>query len=378
MRSFPLLIFFLLFLFACTEKEKETKFTITGKVTGFPKGTKFYLHDLATDTSFDSVALKNGEFHFEGTIIDPPQQIWLQGKADEVSVYTFLLLGNDEVNINADREDFPQNVSITGSKTQDEFNYLQSLTKDYAIQRDSLVQIFMSLPPEKQQEAVPEIWGEIGKIDSITDDIKLKYIESHPDTYSSVIELGYLKNQLPKDTIRKIYENYTPEIKNSKYAKVIEVYLRENIAKVGDKFHDFEGVNQNGEPVKFSEIRGTYSLLDFTSANCGPCILAADELIEINNKYADSLTIVSFTQDTNKEVWLKSLERDKVTWSSVFDGEGRYSETSIKYGIVGIPTFFLINEEGIIIDQWFGYSEGNILSRLEKKLGKQEQDEKAL
>jgi len=127
-------------------------------------------------------------------------------------------------------------------------------------------------------------------------------------------------------------------------------------------------LNQNDKNVKFSDIKGEYILIDCTAAYCGHCIQAADELVEINESYSDSLTIVSFSQDPKKEVWLKSLERDKVAWNSIWDGNGRYSETSIKYGIQGIPTFVLINPEGIIIDKWTCYSKGSINNRLEKKI----------
>ncbi|MBD0833778.1 TlpA disulfide reductase family protein [Aestuariibaculum sediminum] len=364
-------ICFVITIIACGEKEKkEEMFTISGQVTGFPDGTKFYLRNLATDAVFDSAIVRNNTFKFKGSLASPPEQIWLNTTVDKKFIYTNLLIGNDNITVKGDISDFPWNVNIRGSKTQEDFNYSQSLTKENNIKRDSLVQAFMKLPQERQQEIGAEIWKKIGKIDSVTQVSRINYIKSHPDTYTSVIELGYLKNQLPKDTIQQIFKNYTPEIKESKYAKVVEIYLKENIVNIGDKYHDFEGMNQKGEMVKFSNIRGEYTLLDFTAAYCGPCIQAADELVEINKEYSDSLKIVSFTQDPKKDVWLKSLERDKVAWNSIWDGKGRYSETSIKYGIQGIPTFVLINPEGIIIDKWSGYGKGSIIGRLEKNLSK--------
>ena len=358
-------ICFLITITACDKKEE--KFTISGQVTGFSDGTKFYLRNLATDAFFDSTIVKNNSFKFEGYLSTPPEQIWLETTVDKKHVYTNLLIGNDDITLEGDILDFPWNVNIKGSKTQEDFNYSQNLTKENDIKRDSLVRVFIKLPQEKQQELGAEIWGKIRIIDSISGALRMDYIKSHPDTYASVIQLGYFKNKLPKDSIQKIFENYTPEIKESKYAKIIEVFLRENIAKVGDKFHDFEGINQKEEKVKFSNIRGKYTLLDFTAANCGPCIQAADELIEISKTHSDSLKIVSFTQDTDKDMWLKSLERDNVAWNSIWDGKGRYSETSIKYGIEGIPTFFIINPEGTIIKKWSGYGEGTIINQLKIK-----------
>lgn len=361
-----------LILFAsCDDKnKKEDKFSVLGEVSGFPDGTKFYLRNLTTDAVFDSAVITNNKFKFEGQLFDTPEQIWLNAKVDKKFVYTNLLIGNDDIKVVGDISDFPWNVKITGSKSQDDFNYSRGLTKEYDIERDSLVQFYFKLSKEEQEKNKGKVWRRIKKIDSATEDLRIKYIKSHPDTYISVIDLGYLKKQLSKDTIQKIFDKYTPEIKNSKYAKIVEVYLREKISKVGDKYHDFEALNQNDEKVKFSKIKGEYTLLDFTAAYCGPCIKAAEELVEINKTYSDSLNIISFSGDSKKDVWLKSLKRDKVTWNSLWDGKGRYSETSIKYGVQGYPTFLLINPEGVIIDRWSGYGEGSLKKKLKKNIDK--------
>lgn len=36
-------------IIACNQKQETEKFIISGQVTGFPDGTKFYLKNLATD-----------------------------------------------------------------------------------------------------------------------------------------------------------------------------------------------------------------------------------------------------------------------------------------------------------------------------------------
>lgn len=354
---------------AFTEKDnQEGKFTIFGQVSGFPKGTKFYLRNMSTDAVFDSTTVENNSFKFEGRLSSSPEHIWLLATVDNKFIYTNLLIGNDNINIKADIKDFPWNVEIKGSKIQEDYNYSQSITKEYNIKLDSLENAYMKLSPSKQQEIGTKIHEEIKNIESIARSLRIDYIKSHNNTYSSVIELGYLKNHIPKDTIQKIFDKYTPEIKESKYAKIVDVFLKENISKIGNKYHDFEGLNQKGKKVKFSEIKGKYTLIDFTSAFCAPCIQATKELVEINKTYLNSLTIISFSGDPQKDIWLKSLDRDKVTWSSVWDGKGRFSETALKYGIDSTPTFVLINPEGIIIDKWIGYEKGSIISRLNNKI----------
>jgi thioredoxin-related protein len=44
----------------------------------------------------------------------------------------------------------------------------------------------------------------------------------------------------------------------------------------------------------------------------------------------------------------------------VWDGKGDNSETSLKYGVTGFPTFFLINPEGKIVTSIIGYGDGSL------------------
>ena len=102
-------------------------------------------------------------------------------------------------------------------------------------------------------------------------------------------------------------------------------------------------------------------MLNFTSLHCGACGLAAEELVETYKKYGNFLKIVNFSLNVNKDHWKQSLERDKVTWNSVWDGKGMFSEVTTKYGVQGMPTFFLIDEKGIIIEKWEGYNKNFII-----------------
>ncbi|KAB5491458.1 TlpA disulfide reductase family protein [Flagellimonas hadalis] len=357
---------------SCNTKTKQPEqhgFTIDGKVQGFPNGTKVYLTNTTTEAVFDSTEVQQGHFRFDGKLSAPPEQLFLSATVEGKLVYAFLFMGNDFVKISGDRSDFPWRVKVSGSKVQEGFNDLADLTKEYDVKRDSMTHAFMALTPEEQEQKGAEIWKEIGKIDSVSDGLRMRYVKTHNDTYASIIYLGYLKKMMPKDSVRAIYNRYTKEIKGSKYAKLVEVYLTENILEEGDRYQDFEGIDQTGKNVKFSEELGEeYTLLDFTSAFCGACILAADELEEINKTYPDILKIVEFSGDPNKANWQKALERDHVAWTSIWDGKGRYGETSIKYGVNAFPTFVLIGPDGTIVDKWIGYNKGSLRGKLGKHL----------
>lgn len=358
-----LIIFTVVFL-SC---QKQNGYVITGDVSGFPDSTMIYLRNLSTDETFDSTLVIDGKFRLTGKLLDEPEQIWLNTKVDDKFIYTNLLIGNESVKIEGDVNDFPLNVKITGSKTQEDYNRLRDLTKKYDIKRNSIVQSFFKMTPEEQQEKGKDIWGkQIKALDDTVQALRIDFVKSHINTYPGIINLGYLKGSLPKDSVQALYNQLNEEIKASKYAKIIKIYLSEKISEIGDYYHDFEAISNNGDTVKFSDLVSGYTLLDFTSAYCGPCIQSAHELKIIDKTYSDSLSIISFSGDKKRETWLESLERDSATWLSLWDGKGTYSETYIKYGVQGFPTFFLIDTEGKIIDKWSGYGKGSLENRLKR------------
>ena len=83
--------------------------------------------------------------------------------------------------------------------------------------------------------------------------------------------------------------------------------------------------------------------------------------------YSDSLQIISFSVDPSREVWQEALQRDSVCWTSLWNEDYIKRQTVfITYQVRGFPKFIVINPQGIIVDQWFGYGPGTF----EEKIGR--------
>lgn len=125
---------------------------------------------------------------------------------------------------------------------------------------------------------------------------------------------------------------------------------------VGTKAPEIELMNQKGETVKLSSLKGKVVLIDFWASWCGPCRQENPNLAEAYGKYKDKkfkngkgFEIFSVSLDKNEEPWKKAIENDKMIWKNhVIDKTGTYAKA---YGVNTIPNGFLIDGKGNIVAQ---------------------------
>ncbi len=90
-------------------------------------------------------------------------------------------------------------------------------------------------------------------------------------------------------------------------------------------------------------------LLDFWASWCGPCIKEMrgyrDALEKIEQK---GILVISVSTDKRPDDWRKSLSSNKFPWIQLIDEGGTVAK---QYGVLQLPTNFLINKEGVIIEK---------------------------
>lgn len=369
-----ILLFFMGILFTSTVYAQS--YSIYANLTGFKSGTKFYLEDVEQDIKIDSAILQNNIFTIKGKLAYPPQNLWLSTVVNNKLYYCTLLIGNESIIVKGDARDFPFDLSIKGSKIQDAHNELMNLTKEGYKRRNKLVAEYSALTGDSVKIKTKAIWKTIAGIDSAADAIRKTFVNSHLNTYEGLDALFYLKDKLPKDSLELMYNSIPDNLKQTRFGKRIFTLLKAGkILSRGDSATDFKAFDDKGNLHRLSDIKDKYILLDFSTTYCGPCIESAADLKKVSKKYADILSIITFSGDASKATWLKSIERDQPEWLSLWDGQGYYGETIIKYGITGYPTFVLITPQRIIMSKWSGYDKddngkGSLENKLDKLLAK--------
>lgn len=372
MKTLTLIILFTNAILSCSSQQ----YVISTTVTGFPDSTKFFLKDLDTESNIDSALLIHDSFTMKGHLPQTPASLWLCANFNHNFYYLTLLIGNDTINVNGDIRDFPFNLSVTGSKIQDDLNILNVLTRDNYKKRDQLVRTYFTLQGDSAKIRGKVIVDSMNALDNTTQRLTKRFIQDHPNTYPALQYMFFLRKFYDRDSLRKLYARFTPSMRESQFGLRISSFLKVgDPVKKGDSMVDFAAFDKTGRIHHLSEYKGKYILLDFSTTYCGPCISSVTDMKKLSEAYRDKLTIVTLSGDGGKKTWLTGMERDRPTWLSLWDGKGTYGETMLKYGVIGFPTFCLIDPQGKILSIWTGYGKnddgtGTLEAAVTKAIGK--------
>lgn len=137
--------------------------------------------------------------------------------------------------------------------------------------------------------------------------------------------------------------------------------------KVGDKAPDFTTQDLAKKDVRLSDFKGKVIILDFWATWCGPCMAAMPHTQKVAAQYKDQGVVVlgSCTSDTRGafERWVRANQAKypDIIWTHDAAERGEKNISRTLYGVGGIPTQFIIDRDGKIVDIVNGYMEGEVI-----------------
>ncbi len=343
----------LLFLSSChgndqsgTNQEKsDTAFAIIGKVTGQDNGI-IYLHHRESGKT-DSFALDHGFFTFSGKA-DIPELCTID--FDGHTRQFFLENGKISMLIKKDSLRYAQ---ITGTKSQDEFNYFRDqLSKPVTDRMDETDNAYDSAQAQKNQKVMDSLDIRYHALDLELKQLAMDFTKSHPSSVVSAYEIYTNFSYNPRlGQIDSLYQQLDTVARITYFGKQLAIIIdKAKQTAIGQNAPDFSAGDVNGKPISLSSFKGRYVLLDFWASWCGPCRLENPGIVKAYHTFHEKgFDIFGVSLDDTKDDWIQAIKKDGLSWTQVSDLKGWKSDAATLYGIKGIPMNFLIDKNGIII-----------------------------
>jgi thiol-disulfide isomerase/thioredoxin len=107
----------------------------------------------------------------------------------------------------------------------------------------------------------------------------------------------------------------------------------------------------DGAEVDLAKLRGKVVLVDFWATWGGPCMAELPKLTAAYAKFhARGFEIVGISLDEDGVALKRVLKTKKIAWPQFFDGRGWDNEIAHRFGVTALPTTWLVNKEGMLVE----------------------------
>ena len=115
-------------------------------------------------------------------------------------------------------------------------------------------------------------------------------------------------------------------------------------------------VTTSGQPVTLANYKGYVLVLDFFATWCMPCRESIPHIISLTRKYGkQGLQVLGMSVDEggDKAAVKAFITEKKITYPVAITSEDLQTD----YGLRSVPTLFIINKKGIVVEKYQGYSD---------------------
>ena len=374
----------LFILTSCNQPKSNSKvFVLKGQIDG-PNTEYIILSYLDSSNVYvsDTLPIKNKSFSKEGFMMNTQMVSLtsnLTGRYMEDPNRLLFFLEPNKIDLNIKEGQFA-NAEITGSKSQIENKNLEKRIEPFyekleLIQpkRQKLIDDDKKIPNENLEIEIEKINKEWQNLMDAVKNVRIQYAVDNPQSYVSADVINFYRKTLPTDSLKMLYSNLDPIIKESSYGQKIQEQIKLHIVDSGDVAPNFSQEDIDGNTLSLNQFKGKTVLLDFGAAWCVPCKKEIPEVKRIYDEYhKKGLEIIGISFDKDKTSWKENIKNEKLNWYHIYEGMsnvGKEGSINKSYYVQPIPAYILINEKGIIVDRYRGADkEDKSLNDLEKKL----------
>ena len=352
---------FILALLPLSVFAQSESFTVKGTVGKLNSPSKVYLSYRQNKTVItDSASIKNGMFELKGQVSNPVKAKLVLDHAGKglqsLRTPDFVELYLEKGVVSLTSKDSVYNAVVVGSVVNDDN---RKLTEKLAAAKNKMKVMmaeYYAAPDEKKKskEFQDETEKRYNAITKEIQEIESAFIRDNPNSYVSLDIIKNTGGSIPNvEVLDSLFKSLTETIRNSSAGKEFSERIDKlKLVAVGAIAPDFTQMTPENQPVKLSDFKGKYVLIDFWASWCGPCRAENPNVVKVYNQYKDNgFTVLGISLDNEKgrDAWLKAINKDQLTWTQVSDLKGWYNEVAALYSVKAVPQNFLIDPNGKII-----------------------------
>lgn len=315
--------------------------TVKGNIDGLKDEQVIFVYYNGIEDQADTVKVEAGKFTWT-KMMHEAQKIGMLFSG--AFVHFFAESGN--ILITGTAEDL-NHLKVNGSALQREADAYQKSMQDIDDKQDQISKSFATAS-KQEVEILKKRRSVLFREQS---EREQRYVVSHPN---SVVSLSIVADWAQKgdyDGAKAMFEQLGETTRQTSQGKrIAERLLVLSRSFTGARMLDFTQKNDKNIPVKFSDFKGKYVLIDFWASWCGPCRAENPNVLKAYNRYkSKNFTVIGVSLDDNKANWRKAIQEDEMPWTQVSDLKGFKNEIAAYYGVLSIPTTFLVDPDGKII-----------------------------
>ncbi len=151
---------------------------------------------------------------------------------------------------------------------------------------------------------------------------------------------------------KQFFDEYKEENPYPEYTALLQKsYEDAQRVAPGNVAPSFSLTDIDGNPVSLEDFKGKVVYLDFWASWCGPCMREVPHAKELKERFEgqNDLVFLYISVDEDLDAWKNTVAQHEIKGVHL-NIQGMGNETAELYNVKGVPTFYIIDREGIIYD----------------------------